>query len=126
MIRTIAKPIALAAMAAGAVWAQSLTVNCTPATLPPLVGTAVSVACTITGGTDTYTWSVSAGALPPGLTQNSGTGAISGTLADPAGAYSFTVLATDTTSGSTGTQQYSGTTVDPVTCLPATGPVEVG
>jgi len=127
MTRQILRSIMLAALAVGAAWAQ-LTVSCVPSTLPQYVGTAVSIACTVPGGTDTYTWGLSgAGKLPPGLTQNPVTGSITGTLADPAGIYSFTVLATDTTAPpATGTQPYDGTTVDPVTCTSAAGPVEVG
>ena len=125
MSRTIAKWMALAALTAGAAWGQ-ITPNCTPATLPQLIGTAVSITCAPTGGTGPYTWSISAGALPPGLTPDSGTGNITGTLTDPAGPYSFTVMATDTVApNATGSQTYTGTTVDLLTisCAPG-GPVE--
>jgi len=54
MTRQILRSIMLAALAAGAAWAQ-LTVSCLPSTLPQYVGTAVSIACTVPGGTDTYT-----------------------------------------------------------------------
>jgi len=124
MTSAIARSIALAAVVAGAGWAQ-VTPNCTPTTLPKVVGSSVSVTCAPSGGTGPYTWSISLGTLPPGLSQDPGSGAIAGTLADPAGPYSFTVQATDSTSA-TGTQQYSGTTVDPVSCTLATGPIEVG
>ena len=129
MSRTIAKWIALAALTACAAWGQ-ITPNCTPATLPQLIGTAVSITCAPAGGTGPYTWSISAGALPPGLVQDGGTGNITGTLADPAGPYSFTVMATDTIApNATGSQTYTGTTVDPLTisCAPPAptgGPVE--
>jgi hypothetical protein len=49
---------------------------------------------TASGGTPAYTWSVSDGSLPPGLSLNSSTGAISGTPT-AAGTYSFTVKVTD-------------------------------
>lgn len=127
----IGRVILLAAVAAGAAWGQSLTVPC--GSLPQLVGTSVNVTCSASGGTAPYTWSISAGALPPGLTQNPSTGAITGTLADPAGNDSFTVTATDSTSPTplTGSQSYSGTTVDPLTvsCVPPPPsgcPVEAG
>ncbi|MBS1789092.1 MAG: putative Ig domain-containing protein [Acidobacteria bacterium] len=45
------------------------------------------------GGAGTITWSVSAGALPPGLTQNTGTGAITGTPT-VVGTFDFTARAT--------------------------------
>ena len=47
------------------------------------------------GGTGARTFSVSAGALPSGLTLSAGTGAISGTPAGPTGMLDFTVLAED-------------------------------
>jgi hypothetical protein len=51
-----------------------------PAVLPDATkGTAYSATITATGGTPTHTFSVSFGALPPGLTLNTATGAISGT-----------------------------------------------
>ncbi len=62
------------------------------------------------GGTPPYSYSISAGALPSGLQQDTSTGAITsvsgGTLAT--GAYSFTVQVTDAASA-TATQTYSGT-----------------
>jgi len=60
------------------------------------------------GGTLPYTWSISAGALPTGLTISSSTGVISG-AATVAGSYSFTVRCVDNASSAT-TQAYSGTT----------------
>jgi len=131
MRRAISRLTVLAAFAAGAAWGQGLTVTCTPATLPEVVGSATQISCSSTGGVAPYTWSIATGgALPPGLTQNQSTGAITGTLQDPAGPYSFTVVATDSTPVTplTGSQPYSGTTVNPLTatCTPPTGPVEVG
>ena len=58
------------------------------------VGTSYSANCTASSGTPPYTYSISAGALPPGLTLNSSTGAITGTVSS-AGAFSFTVQVTD-------------------------------
>lgn len=52
----------------------------------------------VTGGTSPYVWSLSAGALPPGLTLNTGTGDISGTPTT-AGTYNYTVRVTDATGG---------------------------
>jgi hypothetical protein len=49
---------------------------------------------TVTGGTSPYTWSVSTGTLPPGLTLGASTGLLSGTPTT-AGTYSFTVKVTD-------------------------------
>lgn len=126
MSRAIARCAMLTALAAGAAWGQ-VTVSCTPATVPPLVGTVVSIACTASGGVGVYAWTISSGALPTGLTLDLLLGTITGTLMDPAGPYSFTVTATDVALSS-GSQTFTGTTVDPLTisCVPATtGPVEV-
>src|SRR5712692_888010 len=49
-----------------------------------------------TGGLAPYSWSLTAGALPPGLTLGSSTGAITGTPS-AAGQYSFTVQVQDLT-----------------------------
>lgn len=51
------------------------------------------------GGTPPYTWSVSAGSLPSGLSLNASTGAVSGTPAG-AGTSNFTVRVTGSTAGS--------------------------
>lgn len=69
------------------------------------VGTAYSQTVSATGGTPAYTWSISAGSLPPPLTINASSGVISGTPTT-AGTYSFTVKVTDSNS-QTATQALS-------------------
>jgi hypothetical protein len=80
-----------------------------PTTFPDgLYGSAYSSqVITVTGGTAPYTFSVTAGNLPPGMTLSPG-GTISGTPTT-AGSYSFTVTATDSdpTGPFTGTQSYT-------------------
>jgi len=49
---------------------------------------------TASGGTEPYTFEITAGSLPPGLTLDAGTGTISGVPA-AAGTYCFTVTVTD-------------------------------
>ncbi|AMP00053.1 putative Ig domain protein [Collimonas arenae] len=59
--------------------ANAPTIALSPPTLPTMtVGTAVSQIITATGGISSYTYSVSSGTLPPGLTLSS-SGALSGT-----------------------------------------------
>jgi hypothetical protein len=60
-------------------------------------GGAYSATLAASGGTTPYTWSVSSGSLPAGLTLNANTGAISGTPTT-AGSSSFTVMVADSTS----------------------------
>ena len=92
----------------------SYTYNTGPALLfPPPPGGEVGVAysdqLTVTGGTSPFTWSVSAGTLPPGLTLGASTGLLSGTPTT-AGSYSFTVQVTDH-SGLTATEPVSLTVI---------------
>jgi hypothetical protein len=79
--------------------ATSLTIVAGPALsfpAPPSgqIGSAYSDTLTVSGGLSPYTWSVSAGSLPAGITLNSSTGVLSGTPT-AAGSFSFTVKVTD-------------------------------
>jgi hypothetical protein len=65
----------------------------TPSIATPVIGVAYS-ASQSASGTAPVTWSISAGALPTGLTLNTSTGAITGTPTTP-GAYTFTSTATN-------------------------------
>jgi hypothetical protein len=77
-----------------------------PASLPAAtVGTPYSQTLSATGGTGSYTFSVSAGALPSGLTLNPATGALTGTPT-AAGSSNFTITATDSSSA-TGSRSYA-------------------
>ena len=76
---------------------ESLKKLTTASPLPSgTVGTAYSETLAATGGTAPYTWTLSAGTLPPGITMN-GAGLISGTPTTY-GTYNFTVQATDSAS----------------------------
>jgi hypothetical protein len=78
------------------------------ATLPtPVITKAYSQTVQTSGGTAPVTFAVSAGSLPAGLSLSTSTGVISGTPTT-AGAYSFTIKATDASSA-TATKAYSGT-----------------
>ena len=76
------------------------------------VGVAYSAPLAATGGITPYTWAVTTGTLPAGLTLDPSTGVISGTPTT-AGASSFTVMVTDSTTGTpqTDTQGLSITVV---------------
>jgi len=58
------------------------------------VGIRFTTTATATGGTGTYTWALSAGALPAGLALNAATGAVAGTP-QSAGNAAFALTATD-------------------------------
>ena len=74
---------------------------------PPggVVGTAYTDTLTAAGGTTPYTWSVSAGTLPAGITLNASTGVLAGTPT-AGGTSNFTVQVTDA-DGQTATQATS-------------------
>lgn len=77
-----------------------------PATLPNgNVGGSYTQTFTGSQGTSPYTFAVSAGALPPGLTLNGTTGQLSGTPTT-SGLFSFTITATDSTTA-TGSRAYT-------------------
>ncbi|KQZ57518.1 hypothetical protein ASD53_07745 [Lysobacter sp. Root559] len=91
--------------------APTIVVN--PATVPgATVGAAYSQTLTGSGGTAPYTFAITAGALPAGLSLNTTTGALTGTPT-AAGTFNFTVRATDANSFS-GTRAYTLVVAPPV------------
>jgi Putative Ig domain/HYDIN/CFA65/VesB-like, Ig-like domain/Cep192 domain 4 len=85
-----------------------ITINPAPVILTTslpngVVGMAYSATLVSTGGTSSPTWAIISGALPTGLTLNSGTGVISGipTAPTPTPTPSFTVQVTDSVGAST-------------------------
>ncbi len=58
------------------------------------IGVPYHVTLAVSGGTPSYTWAVTSGALPPGLACGPSSGTISGTPTTP-GTYVFTVSVTD-------------------------------
>lgn len=95
-------------------------ITLTPTTLPNgVTGTPYSATVTATGSTALpYTYAVSSGALPPVLSIDSGTGAITGTPTT-AGTYVFTITATDA-NGCSGSQLYSIVIAATPPCPPIT------
>jgi outer membrane protein assembly factor BamB len=90
-------------------------------------GTPYSSALTATGGVPPYTFSIAAGSLPPSLSLNSSTGAISGTP-NTAGSFSFSGQVVDSTGSQAGTATSNcGITIAPapviLACAAGTGQV---
>ncbi|WP_414157974.1 putative Ig domain-containing protein [Pseudomonas sp. BNK-45] len=82
------------------------TLAITPTTLPDgIQGTAYNQTVTATGGTTPYTYAISAGSLPAGLSLNTSSGVISGTPT-VSGTFNLTVTATDANSA-TGSRAYT-------------------
>jgi hypothetical protein len=102
----------------------TITVN--PSTLPSgSTGTAYAQTLTASGGTAGYTFAVSSGTLPAGLTLNASTGVISGTpTTSNAGGVSLTFRATDA-NGCTGTRSINLIICPVITLTPATLPAPV-
>lgn len=83
-----------------------------PSTLPnPVIGTAYSQTVSASGGSGGYTFAISAGGLPTGLSLNTATGVISGTPTG-GGTFNFTIQATDGNSR-TGVRAYTLTVPAP-------------
>ncbi len=95
--------------------ATPLTLGCASSTA--VVGAPYSSSLVAGGGTPSYTFSISIGSLPPGLTLNTSTGAITGTPTT-GGTYDYTAKVVDSASGST-TANCSITPVVQGSCVPS-------
>ena len=84
------------------------------------VGTAYSTTLVASGGTTPYSWSISSGALPAGLTLSAASGTISGTPTT-SGSFSFTAKVTDSTTPTAQTATKSLT----ITIAAAVTPVQI-
>ena len=102
------------------------TITLAPASMPgATVGTALSQTVTPSGGVAPYTFAVTVGALPSGLSLNTTSGVISGTPTSTTAA-SFTIRATDA-NACQGSASYSITPVCPtITLSPANGALAIG
>lgn len=101
------------------------TIVLVPATLPAgTANTAYSQTIAASGGTSPYTYAVTSGTLPTGITLTSA-GVLSGTTTQ-AGSFPITVTATDSSTGTgpfTGTRSYTLTIAGPtITVTPASLP----
>jgi Putative Ig domain len=77
------------------------------------VGTSYSATLAASGGTTPYTWSLTIGTLPTGLTLNTATGAITGTPTVAASATSLTFEVTDSENPAQSVSATLGLTVNP-------------
>jgi hypothetical protein len=77
--------------------ASALTIATAPTLPGGAIGTAYVQTLIAVGGTAPYTWNITAGSLPTGLSLNAATGAITGT-ASGSGTFNFTVQVTDNSS----------------------------
>lgn len=92
------------------------TLTVTTTSLPGgSVGTAYSATLQASGGAQPYTWSVSSGTLPAGLTLNSSSGVISGTPT-ATGTSSFTIQVNDSESPSQTEAVNFSITISPASC----------
>jgi hypothetical protein len=93
----------------------AVVIGITPTTLPnPGVGVKYTQTLTASGGTGSYTFTVSSGSLPAGLTLTTanGTTTISGTPTT-GGPFNFTVQVTDSaTPANIGSQKYTGSVIE--------------
>jgi titin len=98
-------------------------------TSPPLssgeVGVAYDGTPVVSGGTAPYTWSVSADALPTGLTLDGSTGAVTGTPSAP-GPTAFTLEVTDAAGGTASQAESFAVSAAPSFTSPAVPDGEVG
>ncbi|CAM4355540.1 putative Ig domain-containing protein [Stenotrophomonas lactitubi] len=87
------------------------------------VGAAYSQSFSASGGIASYSYAITAGALPAGVTLNGSSGVISGTPS-AGGTFNFTVTATSSSTGAgaphTGSRAYSTTFLPATVLLPAT------
>ncbi len=102
--KTLAKPVNVGATGSG----PSVTTTSLPAAT---VGAPYSATLTASGGTTPYTWSISSGSLPKGLSLTASSGTISGTPTT-AGTSSFTVKVTGAKTSGSGSATLT-LTVDP-------------
>ncbi|HMD70734.1 MAG TPA: putative Ig domain-containing protein [Bryobacteraceae bacterium] len=114
---------ALIATKAFTIVVVQLTIT-TASPLPPaIVGTPYNQTLAVTGSGQplpvTYTWSISTGALPAGISLNSSTGSLSGTPTAP-GTFTFTVSVTG--GGQTATKSFTITVAGVLTITTATLP----
>jgi len=97
-----------------------LPITITTTSLTATAGTAYSGTLSLTGGTSPYTWAVTAGSLPPGLSLNASTGAITGTPTGGSGSATFQATDSSVAGKMTSAPQTITVTVNPPPALTIT------
>lgn len=103
------------------------TITITNGSLPNgIVGSPYSAQITVSGGQAPYTYSVTAGTLPTGLSLNASTGLISGTPTTTTGSpFTFTIHVTDTFGDTPASQPFTVTVTNPDNTYPVPTPPQV-
>jgi len=83
------------------------------------VGVPYSTTASVSGGSAPYTWSIASGSLPPGLSLNGATGAISGTPTT-AGGYGLGLKVTDSSNPQQTAKFFGGINVNPQLTITST------
>ena len=106
---------------------NATTLRVTTTALPSgQVGTAYSTTLAASGGTPPYQWSISSGALPPGLTLSASTGVISGTPTTAENAEAVTVQVSDSGTPRQSSSQSLSVTINATTLRVATASLPSG
>jgi hypothetical protein len=108
---------------AGLASGQVLALSCSPTTGPTTAGAVYSSTCNAPPGVAPFTWSISSGTLPAGLSLTPSSDTTTATVSGAptaAGAYSYTVQAVDNTGLVTAQAQFSGTIAPNLTSLSPT------
>nr|WP_234902099.1 putative Ig domain-containing protein [Agrobacterium rubi] len=109
----------------GYTFVAPVTLSPTSGALPAgTVGTAYSQTVSVSGGTSPYSYALTSGSPPAGLSLNTSTGVISGTPTT-GGSFTFTVTATDANSA-TGSANYTLATAAVVPGAPTIGAATAG
>ncbi|HVN03603.1 MAG TPA: putative Ig domain-containing protein [Bryobacteraceae bacterium] len=115
-------------LSAGKSLSITITSPLTITTSSPLptgtVGVSYADTLTASGGSGHYSWAVSSGSLPGGLSLNSSTGVLSG-VPTTAGTPSFTIKVTDTSTGAAATQPFT-MTIDAAITITTSSPLPNG